>query len=699
MRLPLLMPILLAAAFAFAEEDGTIRSLGDLQAALRDEAARSDPFNVECLVTDGPSALADTFTATDGSTYMEMTDGVFWPRLVLKDGDRIRAKGHIIRQDNDLYNYAKAFKIEIISHEEPPPPIEVAAKEINEGKALNRKVRVTGTVIDVCRDEIDPRFVFFLISSGKEIIYANAYCTNDFYRASGFVGATVAVTGKCYALNPGNNRFNLGSQISTKIPSGITVVKPGPENPFLAPVLEGGVGDVAKALESDSPWRRVRGTVIAVWHKTSALVRVNRHRVTRVDFADGESPAVGETIEAVGFPETDIYNLNISRARWRKAGEAAAPPDEPEDVTIKFLLADERGRREFKPPYHGRLVRLNGIVQSIADLGADGVRITIGDKGFDLPVELGGNHDIEAGCKVEVTGVCVMATEPKSAHAPFPRTNGVFLVPQSAGDVRVLARPPWWTPARLAVVIGALVLLIIAVLVWNVLLQKVSDRKGRDLAAARFARSASELKVSERTRLATELHDSIVQNLTGAAMKLRAADKLFDTHAAESRRQLGLALRTLDSSRDEIRNCIWDLRNQTLDEPTMDEALRRVLAPHIGDAKLAVRFSVPRERFADNAAHAIICVIRELAINAVRHGKAKSIQVAGCIEDGKLLFSVKDDGCGFDAKSAPGPEAGHFGLQGIQERIEAIGGNLETQSEPGKGTKVSCIIPEPRKSC
>lgn len=234
---------------------------------------------------------------------------------------------------------------------------------------------------------------------------------------------------------------------------------------------------------------------------------------------------------------------------------------------------------------------------------------------------------------------------------------------------------------------------------WNILLKEISDRKGRDLAAARFLSSVSELKVSERTRLATELHDSIVQNMTGAAMKLRAADKLFESNPAESRRQLALALRTLDSSRDEIRNCIWDLRNQALDEPTMDAALQRVLAPHIGDAKLAVRFAVPRESFTENTAHAIICVIRELAINAFRHGKAKSIQVAGCLEDGKLLFSVKDDGCGFDAENTPGPEAGHFGLQGVQERIEAIGGTIEIQSAPGKGTKVSCRIPESCKSC
>ena len=95
----------------------------------------------------------------------------------------------------------------------------------------------------------------------------------------------------------------------------------------------------------------------------------------------------------------------------------------------------------------------------------------------------------------------------------------------------------------------------------------------------------SKLKVNERTRLATELHDSMVQSLTGASMKLRAADKMFESNPAASRRQLALALKTLDSCRDELRNCIWDLRNQALDEPVMDKVLQRVLAPHVGPAR------------------------------------------------------------------------------------------------------------------
>ena len=479
-----LLALAIALPFASAQAGEVIRNLQGLEAAVKCETPRSDEFEVECLVTGTTTTLADTFTITDDTTFMEMTDGVFWPRLVLKDGDRIRASGRVIRQDNVLYNYAKAFKIDILSHEEPPPPVNTTAKDLNEGKVLHRIVRVTGTVIDACRDELDPRFVFFTISSGKEIIFANTYCTNEFAWAHGFIGSTVKVTGKCFMQKPGRNRYNLGPQISTTIPDGLEIISPGPADQFLAPPLEGGVGEVAKALESSSPWRKVRGKVITVWHRSNALVRISPHRVSRVRFAGSTAPEVGEMIEAVGIPETDIYSLNLSRAQWRKAihdtaqavrHEPITPPDSPENVTIRFLIADENGRREFKPGYNGRLVRLVGLVQNMADLGEDGTRITIGDGGFELPIQLPPKFEMDdglaKGSKIEVVGVCVMETETRSAQTPFPRILGCFVVPRNADDLRVIARPPWWTPARLTLVICALAVLILAVLVWNVMLK------------------------------------------------------------------------------------------------------------------------------------------------------------------------------------------------------------------------------------
>ena len=81
-------------------------------------------------------------------------------------------------------------------------------------------------------------------------------------------------------------------------------------------------------------------------------------------------------------------------------------------------------------------------------------------------------------------------------------------------------------------------------------------------------------------------------------------------------------------------------------------------------------------------------------MNAVRHGGAKRIWIAGECSDGHIAFSVRDDGCGFDASSAPGPRDGHFGLQGIRERVRAAKGKIEVESAPGKGTKITVTMPE-----
>jgi signal transduction histidine kinase len=108
--------------------------------------------------------------------------------------------------------------------------------------------------------------------------------------------------------------------------------------------------------------------------------------------------------------------------------------------------------------------------------------------------------------------------------------------------------------------------------------------------------------------------------------------------------------------------------------------------------ELIVRFNVPRERLSDDTAHALLRMIRELVQNAIRHGRANTVKIAGSLEAEQLLFSVQDNGCGFDPDDHPGIMQGHFGLQGIRERVMRFGGKIEIASAPGKGTKVTISI-------
>ena len=97
----------------------------------------------------------------------------------------------------------------------------------------------------------------------------------------------------------------------------------------------------------------------------------------------------------------------------------------------------------------------------------------------------------------------------------------------------------------------------------------------------------------------------------------------------------------------------------------------------------------------------LLHIVRELVTNAVRHGGARHIRVAGAFETGTLKFSVTDDGCGFDPAASPGADEGHFGLQGVYERVETAGGEITIESSPGHGSKLTISLPssESEKSC
>ena len=311
--------------------------------------------------------------------------------------------------------------------------------------------------------------------------------------------------------------------------------------------------------------------------------------------------------------------------------------------------------------------------------------------GFIVAVDAGAMKDavdgLEVGSEVSVAGVCVVDTDSFTSGGAMPRAKGMFIVPRGAEDIVVLSRPPWWTPRRLGILVGVLAVVIAAILLWNIALSRLAERRGRILAEERLGRAASELKVEERTRLAVELHDALSQTLAGISMEVGAVKESAEGCDPGVARRLDFISNAINACRNELKNCIWDLRSEALDERRMDDAIRKSLVKDIRGEEVAIRFNVPRDRLTDNTAHAIVRTVRELAVNAIRHGKAKHVAIAGAIEGDTLRFSVKDDGCGFDPAKAPGVSDGHFGLAGIRERIAPFGGKFEISSAVGKGTK------------
>lgn len=682
------LAILLAtsASAADAPRVFTCAQLADIAAGEKTDAAR---FETTARIIHFNAPHSDGFYADDATGAAHFGDK-------RPDGAEPLRLGATYRLSGTIWNKTQFYceSCELVSQGRAPEIAETTAERFLSGKDDNRHVRLRGIVRDIIRDENDARFLYMPLLSGGEIVYC-AFRSPPGVNHSDLVGAEIAATGVCSPVVYSNRR-QIGRTLNIRDFTDIQILTASSADPFDVPEL----GNLRREPPSRIPLlgrRRLSGRVIAAWGKTRLLVQRADGDISNVELADANAPQWGDSIEAAGFPETDLYRINLARAVWRPNTRLSSnvPRPPPVPVSPREILTDDEGRPSIDPLFHGRTIKIRGRVATLPS--GDGERLNLEADNCIVPVEMdlraAESLNLVADAVVEATGVCVMETENWRPNSIFPRMKGFFLVVRAPSDMRVVSRPPWWTPHRLLALICLLVLVVIAVLVWNRSLKRLSEERGRKLAEEQMGSVRSELKYLERTSLATELHDAISQNLTGISMELRAMDALRDSIPEDARGHLDMAARTVSSCRNELKNVLHDLRNNALESATMDEALRIALAPHVGEAELTVRFSAPRSAFTEKSAHAIIHIVRELVTNAVRHGGARHIRVAGAFEADTLKFSVTDDGCGFDPAAAPGADEGHFGLQGVRERVEGFDGEIAIETSPGHGSKFTVTLP------
>ena len=664
-------------------------------------------FSAEATVAYHPQRTKRAIMGiVDDTGAATLTDFINRSLANVKAGDRVFVQGIITPGTNSPIPTAHCEKIQLLSHGIAPKPIDITAAEFHSGRFDHAYVRITGTVRDMFLDEIDPNWHFLVIGTEHGSVFA-AFIGPEHLDLSSLEGSTIAISGLCERhLIPQQqgSRNILRRILGVSGMDSIEMIQPSPKDPFGVPELKAAEYSIPERIAVTGR-RRTRGTVLATWGERNMILASEGQGDAMVcKLKSGPPPACGEFVEVAGLPETDLFRINLARTVWRKAKPThAILPEKASCITAEQLFTDENGKPKIQTRFHGHPVTINGLVRSVPAENSPESRIYLECGKFSLPVEIGtiaaAMKSVPIGSEVSITGICVTEADNWSAHSPFPHIRDVFLVPRTTADISIIRQPPWWTAQRLLVVLAALLFAMLAILIWNLSLRRLAERRGRELAEESIARAETDMKVLERTRLAVELHDSVAQNLTGVAMELETARQFLNGPRTELRSHIDIAWRTLKSCREELRNCLWDLRSQALEEPDMETAIQRTLLPHVKGIHLAVRFKVPRSLLSDNTAHVILRIVRELTLNGIRHGGASTILVAGGIEGASLMFSVRDDGCGYDPENCPGAEDGHYGLQGIRERVRMLGGTVKVSSGRGKGTKttISINIPEARR--
>ena len=203
-----------------------------------------------------------------------------------------------------------------------------------------------------------------------------------------------------------------------------------------------------------------------------------------------------------------------------------------------------------------------------------------------------------------------------------------------------------------------------------------------------------EERLSERTRIARELHDTLLQNIAGFALQLEALSKTV-TGPGSARQRLRDLREQAEEWLREARESVWDLRSPTLGAPDLLEALRRVGEQVTSGKPVQVQVIVTgNRRPAPPALEAqLLRIVQEAIRNAVQHGQATEIKIHVAYLDANLIrIQIRDDGCGFVLDEAS-RKMGHWGLSTMRERAQQIGAELNIVTAPGHGSTIEVLAP------
>lgn len=619
-----------------------------------------------------------------------------WPKALtrgsLLEVDGVTGAGHFAP-----VIYPKSIRV--VGTASLPEPPALAFSELLDGKWDCQRVRLRGVVqfAEERQDSTD-RARLDLVAHGGRIPVNALVSLPDVAR---LVDAEVEVSGVIFTYF--NYRGELiGSWIQVSHADDVRVLQPGPADPFTVPEL---------ALATLRPFsregvtfhrRRCSGTVTFAWPGQFFYVQEGGRGV-RVETRDSTPLAVGDRVEVSGFIEVAEHFGKVHGAVFRKIGVAPRPAPVP--VTRKRVLGTSKPRSETNADdTDGLFVTLQGRLEKVEASDNESPRLLVESEGrlvtatLNRDTPLAGLRRFEPGSEVSMNGIIRVRLASGWPAQDFPWPLDFELLIHSPDDLTVLRTAPWWTSQRLWFLLGGVGTVLAFTLGWNWLLRRRVELRSAQLAQEMRARHEAAVEfdatLRERGRLAADLHDTLEQALTGIAFRLetmvvRRARAQDDSGDLEHVRQL------LASIREDVRRSVWNLRANALEGRTLPEAIQFIADRMAGgrDVIVVVETEGRVRMLPDFIGGNLLLLAVEAMTNALKHAEPRSIFIRVVFAETTITVSVEDDGHGFIPSQAAGPRDGHFGIQGMRERVKRMGGTLEVSSTPGTETRITVQVP------
>ena len=489
----------------------------------------------------------------------------------------------------------------------------------------------------------------------------------------------------------------------------IKVLEPPTTAPFDSPWVE--LAQVGRYRFDVIPNRRITTGGVVTCAMPGGILFIQDDVVgIRVEHGSTEPLSPGDRVHVAGFVDMSRRAAAITSALVRRVGTAPIPEPfaVPPDRIIRINAA-ARSQAVIAAPssFDGTLITFPAtVVGAIA--ASDGGHLVLQTAGSNVPAALvaPGFQRLEAipiGSEVRVVGVVQCAFENPDGRMPFaedPVVEGMRVLIRSPYDVTLIKTPPWWNSPRLLAALGATIAALAGVLAWNwALRRKVSrttDRLADEMRSRHNAAIEFHATLRERNRLAGQLHDTLLQTLRGINFQLGACRVSGGQANGDASEHLDVARRMLNHAAEELRGSVWALRTVPTAGRSFAESLEAIArqtghghSERIDVAVAGETFKAPQFVLGN-----LLLVAQEAIQNALAHAEASWIDVVATFDPaaGSIDLVVVDDGRGFIVGAAVGPDQGHFGLTGMRERIERLGGTIAIQSTPGHGTTVRATV-------
>lgn len=499
-----------------------------------------------------------------------------------------------------------------------------------------------------------------------------------------YVDAVIRLRGLCFNLHNRNRQF---VRPFVQVPCGVewVVEKPPPDLPF-----DGDTRPVSSLLrfekQSGKHGHRVHVRGIVTHYQPGAVLWIrDGDQSLRVETTENLPLQLGDEVDVIGFPARGGYSAVLEDAVFRK--RSSHPPPPPEVLTdVSSALRKDADLVQLE----ARLVELRRFPDSVAltlDWHETSVRAQL-----HLPENTPAPADWLPGSVVQVAGICSVLTDEAGPLGGLWEPRSFQLLLRSAADVSVIQPPPWWNAERVGWTLSGLLVLVLGAVAAVTLTLRRSLRDQQHRRA--MAETEFTAILSERNRVAREIHDTLSQSLGAISVQLELVRTRAGELSAPARQNLSVAHQLARAALAEARETIWNMRSQILERGDLAQALEGILKQTTEGTGVTphMRIEGTTRRLPPVVENNLLRIGQEAIMNASKHARPRRIDVELAFEGRAVRLGVEDDGIGFSNGTPPNGGRRSFGLVGIKERAELLGGKVEIESAPGKGTRVVVAV-------